>query len=37
MKARLMALMAMLLGVFGITAGAATKIAANGGCCPFCK
>lgn len=37
MKARILGLMAMMLAVFGTTANAATKMAASGGCCPFCK
>lgn len=37
MRTRLWGLAAMLLGLFGTTAAAATKVAANGGCCPFCR
>jgi hypothetical protein len=37
MKAKMIGLMAMVLAVFGTTAAAATKVAASGGCCPFCR
>lgn len=37
MKGKLLGLMALVLAVFGATATAATKVTANGGCCPFCK
>jgi hypothetical protein len=38
MKARLIGLMALALGLFATTATAATKLTASGCCpCPFCK
>jgi hypothetical protein len=37
MKAKLIGVLALALAVFGTTATAATKVAASGGCCPFCK
>lgn len=37
MKTKVLGLMAMALGMFATTAAAATKVAASGGCCPFCK
>ncbi len=37
MKSKVVALMAVAFGVFATTAAAATKVAACGGCCPFCK
>ncbi len=37
MKVRVLSLIALAFGVFATTAAAATKVAACGGCCPFCK
>ena len=37
MKAELIGLMAVAVAVLGTTGAAATKVAANGGCCPLCK
>ena len=38
MKAKILGLAAVLLGVFAATPTAATKVAASGCCpCPFCK
>ncbi len=37
MKVRVLSLIALAFGVFATTAAAATKVAACGGCGPFCK
>jgi len=37
MKTRILGIAAALIALFTTTAMAATKVAANGGCCPFCK
>jgi len=37
MKTTLLGLTAVVVALFASTATAATKVAANGGCCPFCK
>jgi len=33
----MLGIMAAFIALFTTTALAATKVAANGGCCPFCK
>ncbi len=37
MKTRILGIAAALAALFTTTAMAATKVAANGGCCPFCR
>jgi hypothetical protein len=37
MKSKVLGLVAVAFGVAATTAAAATKVAASGGCCPFCK
>ena len=37
MKTKMIGIAAALVALFTTTAVAATKVAANGGCCPFCK
>jgi len=37
MKTRILGITAALIALFTTTAMAATRVAATGGCCPFCK
>ena len=37
MKTKLVGVLATVFALFGTTAMAATKVASQGGCCPFCK
>lgn len=37
MKSKVLALVAVAVGVAATTASAATRVVASGGCCPFCR